>query len=363
MTESPKTPIADEGRSRRTRLVAAFGLAVAGAVAVATAAVGGHVLAAPPAEAAKAPTVQIADAGHAHDGDADWDDESWDEENWDDDSWDDEYEDPFAGMTDAEVDALSDDEFFAMLDGVEDWDGEDWDGDDHDDDHGADDEVLGAFSVDGDMLDTSGAPSAEVAQQSQAIWDRFVQLIPADQRQMLTSLELNPAEAGGAYVYPNDADPSTWTMGVSLGLGEDLDYVLIHEFAHLLTLQAAEVPPAADDEPAACPTYFTGEGCALSGSTMAEFVQRFWPQSQIDEIDRLQNEGDYDALDAFYQANQDDFVTDYATTNAAEDLAETFAVFVLQDRPTGDTIADQKVNLLWADADMVQLREQIRANR
>jgi hypothetical protein len=58
---------------------------------------------------------------------------------------------------------------------------------------------------------------------------------------------------------------------------------------------------------------------------------------------------------------RDQFVTDYAATNPAEDLAETFTIFVTEDRPTGDTIADQKVQLLWADADLVELRAQIRS--
>ncbi len=280
--------------------------------------------------------------------------------------------DPFAGMTDEEIENLSDEDFFALLEeaGIDIDDLEVVEDDDHDDeDHGGDhdhdfgdEEVLGTFAVDGDSIDVSNATDQETADQAKEIWERFITLIPADQRQMLTSFELNPAEAGGAYVYPN-GDPSTWSMGVSLGLGDDLDYVLIHEFAHLLTLQASEVPPAADADPGACSTYFTGEGCALSGTTVDQFVAKFWPQSQIDEVNRLQEEEDYDGFEAFYEEHKDDFVTDYATTNPAEDLAETFTVFVLNDRPTGDTIADQKINLLWADPDMVSLRAEIRANR
>lgn len=273
-----------------------------------------------------------------------------------------EDDDPFAGMTDEEVDALSDEEFFALLDqaGI---DYEDLDeGFSADEGDYGDDEVLGAFDVNRDSIDVSNASSPEVAEQARSIWTRFVTLIPADQRQMVSSFELNPAEASGAYVYPAEEDPTKWVLGVSLELGEDLDYVLIHEFGHLLTLQATEVPPAPEADPESCPTYFTGEGCALSGTTMADFVQKFWPQSQIDEIARLQDAGDYDGLDAFYDEHRDDFVTDYATTNPAEDLAETFAVFVTEERPAGDTIADQKVNLLWSDPDMVALRTEIRAN-
>ena len=63
----------------------------------------------------------------------------------------------------------------------------------------------------------------------------------------------------------------------------------------------------------------------------------------------------------FYERNRDAFVTDYAASNPAEDLAEVFATFVTEPRPTGSTTADRKVELLWADPELVELREQIRA--
>lgn len=378
------TALPSERRSRRTRVLIAGGLAAA----VGIVSIGGQLVSTPQV-AAEPRAMQSTDSL----GDLTLDeladelkdlglslsieplradrieaDESADDGGDDSASDDSASDDPFEGYTDAEIDAMSDEEFFDIL---EQFYGEDWEDhvefegdegfeDDHDHEAG-EEEVLGTFAVDGDSIDVSNA-SPEVAGQATEIWERFVQLIPADQREMLTSFELNPAEASGAYVYPND-DPTTWSMGVSIGLGGDLDYVLIHEFAHLLTLQAKEVPPGADTNPDACPTYFTGEGCALSGTTMATFVERFWPASQLDEIARLQDAEDYEGLEAFYENNRDDFVTDYATNNPAEDLAETFTVFVLNDRPTGNTIADQKVNLLWDDPSMVALREQIRANR
>ncbi len=292
--------------------------------------------------------------------------------NGDDNPNDDDWpvgDDPFAGMTDAEIDALSDDEFYQRLedagyeideDGYISEDGEfddsDQDGGDHDDHHDGEPNLLGAFAIDGDRIDTDGA-SPEVAEQARAIWERFTKLIPADQRQMVTSFELDGEDGGGAYVYPSDQDPTKWVLGVSTGLGQDLDYVLVHEFGHLLTLQAKEVPPSGDAD--SCTTYYTGEGCALSGSTFAQFVQRFWPQELLDELAAID---DYEAQDAFYNKHRDSFVTDYATSNPGEDLAETFAVFVTGDRPTGSTVADQKVEFLWSDPTMVALRSEIRAN-
>ena len=286
--------------------------------------------------------------------------------------------DPFAGLTDDEIDALSDDEFFDRIEeagldigeflddlyGPEDLsdaaDGEYEDGEYGDGEYDDEAPPLLSAPVAGDSIDLGDA-DGELADAAQEIWDRFVALVPADQRQMVVGFELMPGDGEGAYVYPTDADPTKWVLGVSRGLGSDLDDVLVHEFGHLLTLQAKDVPPSGDES--GCETYFTGEGCALSGSTFAEFVARFWPQSQIDELTRLNETGDWDALDAYYAANESAFVTDYAMTNPGEDLAETFAVFVLQGRPTGDTVADQKVLMLWDDPAMVALRDQIRASR
>ncbi|MEM8706353.1 MAG: hypothetical protein AAGE98_07845, partial [Actinomycetota bacterium] len=202
-------------------------------------------------------------------------------------------DDPFVGMTDAEIAALSDEEFFAML-GEAGWtiDGEGWivpegeagpvggDHGDHDHDHDEfGDEAAAVFSVDGDTI-TQTSGDADAARKAEAIWNRFTKLIPADQRGMLVGFELMAEEGAGGYVYPDDDDPTKWHMGIAPGLNADEDFVLIHEFAHLLTLQAKEVPPSFDD--GSCPTYHTGEGCSLKGITMAEFVARFWPKAQQD---------------------------------------------------------------------------------
>lgn len=276
--------------------------------------------------------------------------------------------DPFEGLSDDEIDALSDDEYFdrieaAGLDVAEYFDElepGDTGPDDLDEDANFGEEtLLGVAPVSGDSIDLSGFDD-DAAEEAQSIWGRFVALIPADQRQMVSAFELDGGAAGGAYVYQDDSEPTKWVLGVSVELGDQLDFTLIHEFGHLLTLQAEAVPP--DTGEAGCLTYFTGEGCALRGSTMAEFVQAFWPQSQLDEINRLEEADDYEGLDAFYAEHDSDFVTDYATTNPGEDLAETFTIFVLEDRPLGDSIADQKVQMLWGDADLVALRDEIRSS-
>ncbi len=300
-----------------------------------------------------------------------YDDESYGEDTYDDFGGDET--DPFAGMTDEEIEALSDEDFFELLEqaGIDTWSDEFWDEGYTDEDSRDEDEwdetdsqadsesPVATFSVvDGKLID-SGADSTQLGQ-ANAIWNRFTQIIPAGERTMVSGFELMSPEYGGAHVYADEDDPTKWILGVDGAMsGEELDYVLVHEFGHLLTLKASEVPPGSDD--GSCPTFDPGEGCALNQSTLAEFVAAFWPQSLQDELAELNESGDWEALDAYYNENADSFVTDYAMTNAVEDLAETFTEFVLKGRPEGNTIAERKVQMLWADQAMVSLRAEIRS--
>lgn len=219
-------------------------------------------------------------------------------------------------------------------------------------------EPLESWRVDGDELVATTATAH--ASDADSIWDRFAALIPRDEREMVVRFELLDADFEGAFVYPTDGDPSEWVLGVSLGLGEDLDSTLVHEFGHLLTLGADEVPPGGS--PGGCTTYFTGEGCALEASTFARYVDTFWSEPMIAEALRIEAEEDWDSFDLFYELHAADFVTDYASTNPGEDLAETFMVFVLEPRPSRQGVTADKLLFLWQDPEMVELREEIRAD-
>lgn len=223
---------------------------------------------------------------------------------------------------------------------------------------------VATFRVRGDDLMANGE-AEEVHERASALWGRFAELIPADQREMVGTFELMGSDYQGAHVYPDESDPTRWVLGIGEGLGEDLDATVIHEFGHLLTLQAGQVPPGADTE-ASCDTYFTGEGCALPSSTFARFVERFWPPEMLEAIERteaIEDDDEYlDAQERFHAEHAADFVTDYAVTNPGEDLAETFAEFVLRDHPSGATTADEKIRFLWDDPAMTALRRQIRSN-
>lgn len=216
-----------------------------------------------------------------------------------------------------------------------------------------------------------------------ALWQRFAEMIPAAERPYLTRFVIftDGTEETYAAVAPDPDDPSQWVLAVDIvDAADQREFLLtlIHEHGHLLTLNAAQVPPdvallGLEDDPeaydalyaeaeAACPTYFTGEGCSQPNAYVNAFFERFW-LDLYDEWNEIQYEEDedryYELMDAFYQTYQAQFVTDYAATNPAEDIAESWMLFVLQPEPTGDTIADEKVRFFYAYPELVALRARI----
>ena len=183
-----------------------------------------------------------------------------------------------------------------------------------------------------------------------------------------------------AYVSPLANDANAWLIGIDIADAgrsgkintPDFVHTTIHEFAHILTLEDDQVPPdtsRTDDDEAsdielACATFYTGEGCALAGSYINQFFNKFWADEYYNEFqDVLWAETDdeyYDNLYAFYEERQDQFVTEYAGTNPGEDIAESFTYFVLQDKPTGNSIAEQKILFFYDYPTLVAMRNHIR---
>lgn len=276
-------------------------------------------------------------------------------------------------------------EVFGFLDEIA-WGGS---GDGFEDAEALQENTLVTYRVDGNQI--ADPELAEVSddlldyqddsETQQKLWTYFVQLIPPDQRALLTQYVVftDGPEETLAFVTADTADPSKWILAVDIADGgnvQDLTFTLVHEFAHLLTLNNQQVPAdyelAADPENqdlfdeavAACPTYFPGEGCSNPNSYINAFFERFWGDNYADwqQIDLLQYEDNEEytaALDQFYVDNEDEFVSDYAATNPGEDIAESFATFVLKPAPTGDTLADQKVAFFYDYPELVKLRAEI----
>jgi hypothetical protein len=78
-----------------------------------------------------------------------------------------------------------------------------------------------------------------------------------------------------AYVSPDPDAPGRWTLAANEAFADDRDLLtstLVHEFAHVLSLNTTEID--ADSGP--CPTLAVSEGCARAGSAILDFQRQFW---------------------------------------------------------------------------------------
>ncbi len=250
---------------------------------------------------------------------------------------------------------------------------------------------LTSYSVEGNTITEpvlEDVPAALEPQQSnlelqQEAWQVFTTLIPPADRDMV--VEFNVFTDGYsntlAAVGQLSESPTHWMLEVDVADLEDKDsliFTIIHEYAHLLTLNAEQVEPDQElvDDPfnpelqiekaAACTYYFTGTGCSYEDSYINVFYNRFWAdlEEEWSAIDVMQYDENasleyYAALYAFYKAHQDQFVDDYSVTHPAEDIAESFTYFVFTPKPTGNSIKEQKIAFFYEYPELVTLRAEI----
>jgi len=195
------------------------------------------------------------------------------------------------------------------------------------------------------------------------MWEFVTRLLPIESRNQIVQFEVFHG-AGDllGYVIPiNDQDLGKWKFALAIDAAEELEnidfkdlftFVTLHEYGHILTLNNAQV---AVSESNSCANYFTGEGCSGANS----YINRLYELGWMDIINEVDEDNPY----ALYDKYPNRFVSDYAATNPGEDVAEVWSYFVINnEQPTGNTIADQKIKLLYEYPELVELRRKIRAN-
>lgn len=153
----------------------------------------------------------------------------------------------------------------------------------------------------------------------------------------------------------------TWRIGLSEYVFEFsprsswIEELYVHEFAHVISYEVMSGYPETGAN--YCHEYYEEFGCPPNNSYLEDFSDRFWTEDDLDEL--IKTDGD---LIWSNRELRDNFVTDYAGTNPAEDFAESFTFFVLEDRAEGSSVIDQKINYFYDFDHMVNLRSQIRSN-
>lgn len=216
----------------------------------------------------------------------------------------------------------------------------------------------------------------------QQIWNYFSTLIPYKFRPQLAEFTIfTDGESNTlAAVAQTYDDEKLWGLEVDYADTTDyyyLSFTLVHEFAHLFTLEPSQVPPSLAifnnpddndiylDEISACNNYFPGEGCSNTDSYINQFYSQFWFDiyEEWNEINLEEDEDLYsEKLDEFYYKYEDQFLSDYAAINPAEDIAESFGFFVFAEKPAGNSIAEQKILFFYQFPELVEIRTDILNN-
>ena len=190
------------------------------------------------------------------------------------------------------------------------------------------------------------------------VWDYLCSILPLEARQKIAQFNLFTDGTSNilAYTSPVQVDGVSDNTRFSISIdyydvydenGEKRDwskltYTILHEYGHVLLEDETQVDLTKGDsthDPAAF----------IEGSFRKGFYDAFWNDLGDTGV------GDYDA-------NPTHYVSRYGANYFHEDIADTFAVFVLGGQPQGDTVAEEKLRFFWADPDMAALRAAIRQN-
>jgi len=227
----------------------------------------------------------------------------------------------------------------------------------------------------------------------QEIWHIFMKLIPENQRNVsVFYITTDGVDGIGGGVERDVDDMSKWHLFYDISDAypieviddKEIIYTTIHEFGHIVTsgpdqidvdlelvnsLNSNNTNEEKQNElfqmkSELChPKTMVADGCAKTNSYINLFYQKFWVDiiSDWNEIQYIEDDEEfYEQSDLFYEEFQDRFVSIYSSTNIDEDIAESWTAFVLNDKPTGKTIFEQKILFFYDFSELVDIREDIR---
>ncbi len=216
---------------------------------------------------------------------------------------------------------------------------------------------------DNDVRNAYKADQANV-QKHLDMWEFYKQIVPPSHLHFVHQFEIFKSEDNVAgYVQNLNGNNFQWKMGLSIDYAGNLDqatirsnftYICLHEFGHILSLNNTQIGPRV----ASCDTYTPFGGCSFDDAYIHENYEIGWR-----DIIGVYNSFDEDENDQFYSRYTNRFISSYAATSPTEDIAESFAFFVMLDnQPSNNTIAGQKINQLYNRAELIEMRDYIRSS-
>jgi len=192
------------------------------------------------------------------------------------------------------------------------------------------------------------------------VWDAFTRVASLDfAAEVILTYTVGDSQESDllAYVQQDAERPQYWHVAANLAGAGDMSYLLttlIHEYAHILTLDLSQ----ASADPS-CEVEAPSEGCWFEDAYLQAFWDEFWSGYGDEAPALLGEESDYEA---FYLAHEEDFVSGYAAKNVEEDIAESFMAYVIEDVPDpGQSRVAAKLAFFDRYPELAAIRERIRA--
>ena len=234
------------------------------------------------------------------------------------------------------------------------------------------------------------------------IWNFIKEIIPDIYMEKLSTLMIvsdGPSKVLAGVGRDSD-DQTKWIIKVDpvdaapsgVFEGKMIKNTLIHEFAHILSLDIADSDGniavrndsdlnwwqqynelIEENEEKCFPNYYDwGTGCMNNNSYMNLFYEQFW-SGIIDEFSyeyEFVHASDFgENNEYFYSVNKSLFITEYSADQPAEDFAESFTAFVLFEDPNFPKRSDyyfpvkkDKIEFFYDFPELVKIREYIRSN-
>lgn len=203
---------------------------------------------------------------------------------------------------------------------------------------------------------TTKRMSKEELDYYESVWDFIQNILPEEGLKNFKRITFStdgPDEIL-AYVIAVDEEGRDWRLSIDpidqRNSNKELFLeTILHEYYHYVTLNNNQVKYT---EVQTTRTYNEEGMVSKEESYINGFYHKFWK-------DILNEKQSIPDSEYFFYRHFDDFVTEYATTSPAEDICESFAYFVLYEKPKGNTIAEQKMLFFYDYPEMVSLREEL----
>jgi hypothetical protein len=199
------------------------------------------------------------------------------------------------------------------------------------------------------------------------IWKKVQQIFPKKYLEPFAEFQIFSDGAGEmtGEVYRQKKDggfSGKWVLAFDPKDNDDLAYSILHELGHAIIITDEKMEY--DAQFYACQDEVIQKRSSARKEYLTAYKEQFW-EPYGDDFWRIGNIED-DAkkereIQILSKKYVDFFLTEYSLTNPTEDFCETFAHFVLMEKPNSDdAVADQKILFFYDYPELVRLRDSLR---